>query len=174
MLRGIIPSQRIIRQSVKTGIGVASGFVATPVASRIMAALNLSQYDNLVGLVHVIMGSLMVGMVRNKDVKDVGMMIAGFGAYDLVASNLKKADGTTWLPVLPRYTALTSALLPAPAPVSASYGVAMRPVSPVARAGVAASYRPALASSYEAPSMGPVGLAADMEAMGHLPGIDFD
>lgn len=173
-LQGLIPSQAMLRQSVQIGSGIAGGFVATPIAHQILNMAGMGQYDNLLGLVHVLLGSLMVGFVKNRSIKNVGMMITGFGVYDLVASNLKKAEGGYWLPPLPRTIGLSElmfkegdlATVP-PESTSGSYGVAMRPVSPVARAGVG--------SSYESPSMSSVGVAGDMiEAMGHLPGIDFD
>lgn len=169
----LIPSQRTMRQAVKVGVGVASGFTATPVAARLMQMGNLGAYDNFLGLVHILLGSVMIGASRNRDIKDVGMMIAGFGVYDLVASNVKALG----LSPLPRYQELT-AMLPGMTPpaeeaASASYGVAMRPTSAVSRGGVAASYQ-GVGASFEAPGTSTVGLACDMEAMGHLPGVDFD
>jgi hypothetical protein len=162
----IVPSQAMLRQAVKVGTGVAAGFVSTPVISMLLSKMGLSQYDNFAGVGQILLGSLMVGMVRNRNVKEVGLMITGFGVYDLVASNLKRADGSYWLPPLQRSVGIMS-MIPG---MSASYGVAVAPVSPVSRAGIAASYSPqVVGASFEAPALSTVGLAGDVTT-----GIDWE
>jgi hypothetical protein len=125
-----------------------------------------AQYDKYVGAGQIVLGSLMVAMAKKKGIKDIGMMIAGFGVYDLIQQNL----AMSYLPPIPRVQGITN-MIPG---LSASYAVGHRPVSRVAGAvPMAASYQPQLASSYDTSNSRTVGLGEDAP-MGHLPGIDFE
>ena len=165
-VRGLIPNKAMLMTSLKLGIGVTAGFVSTSVVSKVMSMAKLGQYDKYLGVGQVVLGSLMVAMGRKKGIKDIGLMIAGFGVYDLIQQNL----AMSYLPPIPRAIGLTN-MIPG---LSASYAVGHRPVSRVAGAvPMAASYQPQLSSSYDTTNSRTVGLGEDAP-MGHLPGIDFE
>jgi len=166
-LRRLLPNKALLNSSLKLGIGVTCGFVSMPIIDKIAQMTGLRQYSRYYGLGQIVLGSLMTAFIRNKAAKDIGIMIAGFGVYDLIATNL----APSYLQQLPRVQGITS-MIPG---LGTSYGVARAPVSRVAGAvPMAASYQPALASSYDSGRSDTVGLAGEGSAFGHLPGIDFD
>jgi hypothetical protein len=80
------------------------------------------------------LGAVVAGTIKNKDVKDVALIVAGTGVYDLIASNLKFLG----LPTLPNATPLLGQKMgDDPSVIGSSYQE------------VAADYAPALGSSYQ-------------------------
>lgn len=175
-----ITSQKTIMTAVKIGGGIAIGALAMPILFTMLPE-NMKNQRRWLGGIHVAIGALMVGMLRNKDLKDLGMVIAGTGVYDLIAYNVPDlglialpstpgpllANLTGTKPVITQaeeqaglYGPLTishygaSYGTPARSGYGASYPVAVAPVSPVARAGVGASY--------EAPGMNTQGFGNDL------------
>lgn len=151
-----ITSQRVLMQGLTIGGGMIGGAFLIPAVERMIPADNRATFSKYLGAVNLIVGALMYGSLRNRQMKELGLVIAGTGVYDLVQQNIPQLP----LPTL-RATALVSQVM---APMSASYGIARRPVSPVARQ-LASNYRvPARAgygASYMAPGMRTQGFAGD-------------
>jgi len=170
MLRRLLPSKGQAFRYAKLGLGVAGGFMATPIVSKVLSMAKLDKYDKYAGVGTIVLGALLTGMAKKKDLKDLGLLIAGFGVYDLLASN-----SAGMLPALPRVTGLTSNI-PGMAPLSSSYGVAAYSVSRSAASLPMSSSYQQISSSYQDNASMPVGISgdSDMVAMGHLPGIDFE
>jgi hypothetical protein len=82
--------------------------------------------------IYVVGGAVLAGTIRMQAVKEVALVIAGVGVYDLIASNLKMLG----LPVLPYIKAMPAAGHE-PGVIGSSYQQ------------VAADYAPALGSSYQ-------------------------
>lgn len=161
-------SQQWIMRSLTIGGGIAGGAAAMPLVYKMVPEANRAQVSPWLGLVHVLLGSVMNATLRNRNMKELGAVIAGTGVYDLLVSNIPQLG----LPALPRSGGL-AAMLPNNAGVSASYPVARRPVSGVAASGVSpvtsqvgSSYLPSytnpgdvVGASYEAPGSRTVGLS---------------
>jgi len=146
---------------VKIGGGVVLGFMTLPLVNGLIPAANRADYDKYLGLVNVVIGALMFGFIKNKDIKEMGLVVAGMGVYDLIASNV---DALKLMPI-PRTNALITDMLPEPAAststggkgTSGSYQASRLPVSRAAASGmVGASYPGAragyLGDSYRASS----------------------
>ena len=144
-----ILSKKVLMTGVKIGGGIALGFIMLPLVSR-MLPVSMQKYDKYLGVGNVLIGALMAAFLKNKDLKDVGIVIAGTGVYDLLAMNTQEWLG---LPTVLRDSKLIRQLMPTStsvaAPVSgyadqsyvgASYGVPVAPVSPSASAYIGASY----------------------------------
>ncbi len=140
-----LTSQRVLMSGLTIGGGIMAGAFTLPAVERLIPADNKAQFSKWLGLVNVALGAVMYGYLRNKDLKQLGLVVAGTGVYDLVQQNLSE--------MLPLPSIRADALVNKVMPMSASYGVARRPVSPVARleasygvparagySGVAASY----------------------------------
>lgn len=111
---------------------IGGGFVAGMAGkSLLLNALpaNMKQYGKYIGVGHIIIGALLVGMMKKKALKEVGVVVAATGLYDLIASNVPVLA----LPALPSYVipGITPKTSIAPA-LSGSYPVSRLPVSPVA------------------------------------------
>lgn len=169
-VRGIIArtfSQQWLMQSVTISGGIVAGMLGMPLVYGVLPVdMKTPQTRKFLGLVHVLLGSLVVGFVKNKQGRTLGAVIAGTGVYDLIAENTKTTLG---LPSLPTENVMISGLLPAGGDstppeeqsasymrnygMNASYMVPRRPVSSPAIGTVAASY--------EAPGSSTVGLSGD-------------
>lgn len=86
MIKSII-SKNWIMQAATIGGGIVAGAVAMPLINSIVPD-SMKQYRKFFGLLHVILGGVMYGMVRNARLKTVGAVVAGTGVYDLIASNV--------------------------------------------------------------------------------------
>lgn len=157
------------RQFINTALqfsgGMVAGFAVTPFVYGLLPAGKATPKiipDKYLGFVHIALGAILIGFVRNKMAKTIGVGIAGAGAYDLLAMNLPDAGIDLNLPPLPRTSPFASGILPAKTEsVDASYSTARRPISATAR-GISASYRPrSLAASYPG-NMRPVGMSGSM------------
>lgn len=171
-------SQQYLMQVATIGGGIAAGFFAMPVLNAVApASLKTPQARRFYGLAHVLLGGLVAGFAKGKNAKQFGIVIAGTGAYDLIAQNIVALG----LPSLPDQNPLVSQYLPGsgsgeaemtsgasrmvqayganystPAPagyMGANYTVPQLPVSPVAQSGMGASYG--------APGMSTQGLHSD-------------
>jgi hypothetical protein len=165
-----ITNKRWLISTAMIGGGIAAGMATKSVSEMLLKQLKLDRYDKYSGALSIVIGALLIGMMKKRQVKEIGAIIAGAGLYDLVAQNVK-ALKLTPLPTisLPKLPGM------APAAVSASYATAVRPVSPVARVGLQSSYgvvAPAgYGSSYQAnvPTQGFSGMDnpyADIEGFG--------
>lgn len=144
-------SQQKLMSAVAIGAGIVTGAVVMPLVYNVMPA-GLKTQRRWLGGVHVAVGLLLTSLVKNKNLKTVGLVIAGTGIYDLIAQNVN-ALGLTPLPT-------SSMLVPQAQPASASYtpgllgasyGVPTAPVSSVA--GM-------MGASYQS-GQGTVGLGCD-------------
>lgn len=156
-------STKILMTTAKIGGGIALGFVLMPLAYRILPDNIRINNRRWLGIVNVLVGSLMAGLIRNKNVKDVGIIVAGTGVYDLIASNVTALG----LPALPVSSPLIDKMMPMSgsyadrAYVEGSYAVPVAPISPVARmqsmlgASFETPVRSGYGSSYEAPDYRP-------------------
>jgi len=183
-------NQRFIMQTAMTGIGIGSGFLMIPTLKRLLpSAMTTGNAGKFLGAYNILAGVvIMAAMRRNRGAQTIGTLIAGVGAYDLIASNVPQLG----FPKVPRgATGFLADMLPAgvtaddddTAPagdVSASYAVARRPVSPVAQSqaslaanyGVPAQYgygtKNALAASYSAPGFDVSGFNGDSGMMSDM------
>jgi len=121
-------SRQWLMQSLTIAGGIVSGMLGMPLVYRLVPEGNRTTLRPYLGVVHVLLGSMLFGFMKNKNVKEMGVVIAGTGVYDLLASNIDALG----LPPLPVSSSLIDKVLPAPAPVSASYNVMSRPVSRIA------------------------------------------
>jgi len=122
---------------VKIAGGIAAGMILMPVLVKYIPKSKTTGNTiiprNFLGLVHVILGAVIASFIRKPAIKEVALIMAGTGVYDLIASNVTMLG----LPPL----ANTNTLI---GPASAA-GIG----SSYAPAGVGSSYRPALGSSYQ-------------------------
>lgn len=135
-----LTSRRTLMTGLKVGGGITGGALAMPLVYSVLPE-GMRKHSRWLGFGHVTIGALMVGMLRNRDAKDVGMVIVGTGIYDLLASTVPALG----LPPLPRsmpevFGGLKTTGIEEPEETSASYPVLSAPVSSVARRGVGASY----------------------------------
>jgi len=139
-------SRQWLMQSLTVGGGVVAGFMGMPLVYRLVPESNRTTLRPYLGIVHVLIGALMAGMLRNARMKQMGVVIAGTGVYDLLAQNISQLG----LPGLPVSNILLDQAFgggAAPA-LAASYPVARRPISRYAALAPSAQ---ALAASYQAP-----------------------
>lgn len=94
----------------------------------------MPMFINFFGLIYVVGGAVLAATIRQKDVKDVALVLAGVGVYDLIASNLKMLG----LPVLPYAKAAAVTAGDEPGVVGSSY-----------QERVSADFAPAIGSSYQ-------------------------
>lgn len=170
-----LTSKAVLMQGVTIGGGIIGGSLTMPLMVRFLPASITTDYNKYLGVVNVALGALMVAFLRNKNLKQLGIVIAGTGMYDLVAMNTPIG-----LPALPRTNAMIEqAFGPAtPAVTSASYAVPRLPVSNVAKMAPSlnASYMaPGRSGQYSAsyvdPGLSLVGFSGD-NPYGDIPGWD--
>lgn len=170
-------SQKVLMSTATAGAGIAIGFAAMPIFYKILPE-QLKAQRRWLGGIHLALGLGLAGFIRNKNAKNIGMVIAATGVYDLIAMNVDFLG----LPPLRTTSSLAENLIPSPAaPASApseaasgcyggqldishygsSYPTAARPVSPAAATGVGASFE-RMGSSYPSLAYPTVGLSDDM------------
>jgi hypothetical protein len=132
-----ITSKRWLITIGTIGGGLVAGMAGKTLILNALPA-NMKQYSKYVGLGHIVLGALLVGMMKKKALKEVGVVIAATGLYDLVATNVPALG----LPALPGYT------IPGTAKLSGSYPVSRLPVSAVSAAGVSGNYGVAARAGY--------------------------
>ena len=75
----------------KVAGGIVIGMLGMPVAVRIANMLPGDLYTNyrrFFGLFHVIVGSVLSATMKNRHIKEMALVVAGVGVYDLIASNV--------------------------------------------------------------------------------------
>jgi hypothetical protein len=174
-LRGVrrMFTRRMLIDTAKAGTGIAIGFATMPVFYRILPQ-RMKANRRWLGGIHVALGLGIAGLVRNRDVKDVGLVIAATGVYDLIAMNVEFLG----LPPLRTTSELADRLIPRRTPTpaetasgcyggqldmshyGASYPVSAAPVSPVAATGVGASYE-RVGASYPSMAYPTIGLSGE-------------
>lgn len=113
---------------VKIAAGVAVGMFLMPVLVRIMPKdeAGIPRFRRFYGLFHIVIGAATAQTIRQPAVREVALVVAGIGVYDLIASNLTFLG----LPVLPSWT---------PVRMGQDSGVI----------GTSRRYAPALGASYQ-------------------------
>jgi len=161
-------SRNMLLSTAKAGAGIAIGFTAMPILYRVLPQA-LKDKRQYLGGIHVLLGLGIAGFMKNKTVKDIGLVIAATGVYDLIAMNVDFLG----LPPLRTSSKLADQLIPqaatstpASAAVSgmsaygASYPTLGAPVSEVAAGGVGASFE-RVGASYSTSAYQTIGLAGD-------------
>jgi hypothetical protein len=166
-------SRNILMSTAKAGAGIAIGFTAMPILYKVLPAA-LKDQRRWLGGVHVMLGLSIAGFIRNKTAKDIGLVIAATGVYDLIAMNFDFLG----LPTLRTSSELADRMFP-PTPSTAaiaapeegaaggyfgsygsSYPVMAAPVSRVAARGIGASFE-RMSGSYPSLAYPTVGLSGD-------------
>lgn len=159
-----LTSRKVLTTGITIGGGIVAGSLAMPLLYRYLPT-SVTKYDKYLGVAHVAIGALMFSFMKNKMLKELGLVIAGTGIYDLVASNAPDLG----LPKLPRTSPFIDQITGSkskaalPEPSGASYPIARQPVSAAARYGApfAASYQQPFGASYQAPGMPIEGFGSD-------------
>jgi hypothetical protein len=129
---------RVALGGLKIAGGIAGGFLLKPIIAGFLPkdkTTGAPMFINFFGVLYIVGGAIAAAMIRQKDVKDIALILAGVGVYDLIASNLRMLG----LPVLP-YMKSQPALPAAgnePGVIGSSYQQA------------GADFAPAMGSSYE-------------------------
>lgn len=174
-------NRAVLMRTASAGAGIAIGFTAMPLIYRILPS-QLKGQRQWLGGIHVLLGLGLAGMFRSRNVKDIGLVIAATGVYDLIAMNVDILG----LPPLRTTSPLVNKLIPAAAPAElpaeaasgnlsmthygASYPVMAAPVSRVAATGVGANFE-RVGASYPSLAYPTVGLSGDGGADWDLDGM---
>lgn len=87
MLKGMFSKNNLITYA-SMAAGMVGGMMAMPFVVKAMRTVDKTgEYDKYYGVVHVVLGGLLVGFVKNKNAKLAGTTLAATGLYDLIASN---------------------------------------------------------------------------------------
>lgn len=161
-----LTSQQMLFTGLKIGGGIVAGSMAMPIVNRIVPEENREKWDRYYGAFHLVIGALLFSMIRNRNVKEIGLVIAGTGVYDLIASNFPK-----WgLTPLPRSLPIIDELLEAKPPTNGTMGLNYR--LPV-RSGYGMSYETGLRPVSAVAAMGTGnGMGLSYQARGAFSG-DF-
>lgn len=164
-LKGMF-TRNVLMSTFKAGAGIAIGFTAMPIFYKILPS-QLKDQRRWLGGIHVLLGLGIAGLIKNKNAKDIGLVIAATGVYDLIAMNVEMLG----LPPLRTSSELADKLIPAATPATvpaaeaamgygASYPALGAPVSRVAAAGVGASFE-RVGASYPSLAYPTIGLSGD-------------
>lgn len=165
-------NRNILITTAKAGAGIAIGFAAMPLFYKILPQA-LKDQRRYLGGVHVALGLAIAGMSKNKNIKDVAMVIAATGMYDLIAMNLDFLG----LPPLRTTSPLVDKMIPsATAPAAAvegcyggtlkmthmgaSYPTMGAPASAVAARGIGSSFE-RMGASYPSLAYPSIGLSGE-------------
>lgn len=132
-----ITSKRWLITLGTIGGGLVAGMAGKSLILNALPA-NMKQYGKYVGAAHILLGAVLVGMMKKKAIKEVGVVMAATGLYDLIAVNVPMLG----LPALPSYDVKSVG-----AKLSGSYPVSHLPVSPVA-AQLAGNYSTVARAGY--------------------------
>ena len=160
-------NKKLIMTGVSIGGGLVAGFALMPFVNMFMPK-NADKTDTIIprkylGIVHVAIGALMYGFLKNKMLKDMGLVIAGTGIYDLAVSNIDYLRTDLGLLALPGSSNLATSAKGTGA-VSASYPVYSAPVSRVAASYQRGGALQAFGASYSS-AHSTQGLNSDMPDM---------
>lgn len=154
-----LTSQQFLMTGVKIGTGFIAGNLTTALTYRLLPTEQRTQFNNYLGAVNIVIGAIMATMLKGRNVKEIGMYIAGTGVYDLIAANTQDMLG---LPMLTRANQPLLDQIMGPEKsngngvsangngVNASYRAALRPVSPTASL---------MGASYSSPANPTLGLS---------------
>jgi len=145
-------NQKFLMRSAGIAGGVAAGYIAMPLYTRMLPESVTSTNRRFYGLLNVLLGGLIFVGSRKGVGKDFGITLSGTGVYDLVAKLLPDLG----LPALPNSSAMIDQLLPEekPAALEANYyprrslSANYRP-----RTRMSANYQPGLSANYQAPAL---------------------
>lgn len=126
------------------GGGIVAGFLAMPLVTRLANMLKLGAYRPYFGIGHVVLGGAVAMLAKQRMLKELGLVIAGVGAYDLIASNVPMLS----LPTVSATDWLTN-LMPKGAAGSYDHTVGLTPSLPMR-----GSYETGLAASYPSSAFG--------------------
>lgn len=148
------------------GIGLVAGWMTLPLVSKIMPAAWRSEIESPTtwgkarGLINVAIGVALFTLLKNKHAKQIGMVVAGTGIYDLIAVNVPQLG----LPSLPAQNSGLDNLMPAASGTYDSIGVHAASAmagNPHASQAIAGSYGPANAV---VPAYGPSAYGSSYES----------
>lgn len=90
---------------IKIAAGVAVGMFLMPVLVKVMPKdeAGTPRFRRFYGLIHIFIGAATAATMRQPAVRDVALVVAGIGVYDLIASNLRFLG----LPMLPGWSPVT-------------------------------------------------------------------
>jgi hypothetical protein len=128
---------KVAMGGLKIAGGIAGGFLLKPIIAGFLPKDKRTgepMFINFFGLLYVVGGAVAAGTIKIQAVKDIALVIAGVGVYDLIASNLKMLG----LPTLPYRKGPAVTAGEEPGVIGASY-----------QEQVGADYAPALGSSYQ-------------------------
>jgi len=152
-----------LTQVATVGAGLAAGMAGRSLVQSLMPRIGLGNFTQYSGAGNIVLGSVIAATMRQKIAKEIGVMLAAIGVYDLIQANVPMLN----LPAFPSIDLLS--MVPgmgAPRQVSASYPVPSLPISPVARlsSSYAQASRPGYAGSYLAPDMRQEGFHGDSDS----------
>jgi hypothetical protein len=129
---------------VTIGGGLAAGMGTKTIMLNLMPMMKIdaTKYGKFVGIGNIVVGSVLVAFMRQRIAKEIGVVIAATGAYDLFAQNVSALK----LMPLPSWQLVAGIGAPKTAALSSSYPVNRLPISPVA--SMAASYPGATRAGY--------------------------
>jgi hypothetical protein len=113
-MRSII-NRQFLMSAGTIGVSLVAGTMSMSLVSGLIPTSTdptkdlRSQMDKYLGLIHVLLGTLMYTMLRNRHLKTAGLVFGGLGVYDLIASNVPQIG----LVPLPRSNINITRLLPA-------------------------------------------------------------
>ena len=142
-------NKKVLMTGLSIGGGLIVGGGLMPLVNQLIPkdkTTGKSMIDRkYMGIIHVALGGLMYAFLKNKMLKDMGLVIAGTGVYDLAVQNIDYLRTDLGLPALPDGSkVVTDAFAKSGTAVSASYGIARAPMS-----HVAASYQRGYGASYQ-------------------------
>ena len=140
-------SARYLTGVLVIGGGIAAGFMALPITARLMGLLKVDtvKFGNWFGLGNIVLGGTLAMFLKRRELKEVGLIIAGVGVYDLISRNAPMLG----LPIV-NVADWTGKLMPA-ASGTLDRTIGYKPSLPTVGTSyqpMAASYQP-MGSSYE-------------------------
>jgi hypothetical protein len=135
-LKSLMSKRWLITIGTVSG-GVVLGLAGKTLVTNLMPATTTMKYGTWYGAADILIGALMVAFVKNKAIKEMGVIVAGMGLYDLLASNVSALG----LPPLPAVDLVNRYVKPKT--VGASYNPRLMGAS-FSPALMGASFTPAL------------------------------
>lgn len=118
---------------LKVASGIIAGNLGMGLICKFMPAEMTAKYGQYYGAIHIVAGAVGAAVIKNRMAKDIFLLVAATGVYDLIASNVSMLG----LPVLSRGLPKMFGDEPGVIGMGASYQQIGR------------DYEPALGASYE-------------------------
>ena len=83
--------KQMLMQAASIAGGITLGYLAMPLLWKV-APDSVKAQRNFFGIAHILLGGLMATMLKNKNLKAMGVVVAGTGVYDLIACNVPQLD----------------------------------------------------------------------------------